>query len=188
VHAVVTCLVVGLPGVWVSPSSHPAGPSTRASIQTSSQAGIRATTHFRLVLRWRRLPSQAGLTHREAVFRCIDRGRGPAARRQAGPVWFLSEPAPDSPSQRVCAIPEHTSLLIPLVNGEWSVAEAQLNNGKCLVPASLDGTSDAALRACARALMDLVTTRQADLDGRPVEDLHAFRCGLRLIRTSSIRW
>jgi hypothetical protein len=96
-------------------------------------------------------------------------------RGQSGPVWFLAEPAPGAPPDRVCTIPEGEALLIPLVNSEWSVAEANANNNVCLVPASPSGTSNQALRACADALTDFVTKVEADFDGRHFEDLRQFR-------------
>jgi hypothetical protein len=94
---------------------------------------------------------------------------------QSGPVWYLSADPRGVSSQRLCTIPAGKGILVPIINAEWSVAEAQANGNACLVPASPSGTSDAALQACAVAFMDFVTGLEADLDGAALQRLDSYR-------------
>jgi hypothetical protein len=90
----------------------------------------------------------------------------------SGHVWFLEGTMTAvPPPTRSCTVPSGTMILFPIINAEWSVVEAQANGGACFIPAIPSGTSEPALRACAKAAMDLVTVVEADVDGVPLQGL-----------------
>jgi hypothetical protein len=87
---------------------------------------------------------------------------------QSGPVWFLVGTTGGDPVTRDCTIPKKKAILVPIVNAEWSVTEANGGpyvGGTCFVRASPQGTSEEALRACAIATMDRVTGATVEVDG-----------------------
>ena len=65
-------------------------------------------------------------------------------------------------ASRSCRVPAGTRLLVPLVNGECSSAEG-------------NGTTAAALLACARGQTDAVSSLNASVDGQRIRGLRAFR-------------
>ena len=74
---------------------------------------------------------------------------------QSGPVWFLGGPVSgeEEPEERNCTVPAGKAILVPIINAEWSSGE-----GDCPLPDTPGGSTEAALRACAKAFMDLVDT------------------------------
>lgn len=80
---------------------------------------------------------------------------------QHGEVWFLGGTLDGSPADRSCKVPAGTAVFFPVINAECSVIED---------PSLQDR---AALRACAKGFMDLVTTADAEVDGRPVKVVRA---------------
>jgi hypothetical protein len=62
-------------------------------------------------------------------------------------------------------IPDGTALFFPIINYECSIFEAP----------PFHGDDEASLRAAANQLMDGVTELAAEIDGRPVNDLTAYR-------------
>jgi hypothetical protein len=102
---------------------------------------------------------------------------------ESGPVWFLT-----APTQSNCVIPANRAIMFPTFNVEWSAAEAQLQASTtpgqtCLVPTHPNGTTYAALLACARAQANNVTeqednataTLDATVDGRTLHSLEEYR-------------
>jgi hypothetical protein len=75
------------------------------------------------------------------------------AVNQAGPVWFLAGTAPSSSPR--CVVPFGKAILFPVINGECSQVEG-------------NGTTEAALRACAAGYMDAVTKTVARVDGMAI--------------------
>jgi hypothetical protein len=69
--------------------------------------------------------------------------------------------------------------MFPTFNAEWSVAEADAAGRMCPVDVSTDGTSYAALLACAQAFSNFATQPgailQADVDGRELQGLLTYR-------------
>jgi hypothetical protein len=91
---------------------------------------------------------------------------------QAGIVWFLGGTIGGKVT-RNCNIPFGKAILFPVINAEWSVAEANANEGNCPYSTNvISGSSKAALQACAKAAMDTVTTTQASIDGVSIQDLY----------------
>jgi hypothetical protein len=81
---------------------------------------------------------------------------------QHGGVWFLGGTLDvSSPAERSCKVPAGTAIFFPVINAECSVIE----------DSSLQDR--AALRACAKGFMDLVTAADAEVDGRPVKVVRA---------------
>jgi hypothetical protein len=78
------------------------------------------------------------------------------AVNQTGPVWFLAGSTGGPTVTRSCTIPSDKAILFPIINGECSSVEG-------------DGTTDAALRACAKDLMDHVTKTSARVDGTAID-------------------
>ena len=106
-----------------------------------------------------------------------------APARPQSPVMFLAGTA-DPPVTTSCTIPAGQSLMFPLFNVEWSVAEAQAQQQatpgqSCFVPGPPTGTSDAALQACATAGADHATfpgaVLAADVDGKTLHNLTSYR-------------
>jgi hypothetical protein len=98
---------------------------------------------------------------------------------ESGPVWFLA-----APTHSNCTIPANTAIMFPTFNVEWSAVEAvaqgnQTPGQTCLVPTNPNGTSYAALLACARAQANNATqsgaTLEADVDGRMLQSLTDYR-------------
>jgi hypothetical protein len=105
--------------------------------------------------------------------------------------------APDKPGSRVtflagapgppavtssCTVATGQAIMFPVFNAEWSVAEAQSQTTpgqSCLLPGQPNGTSDAALQACATALANHAAnpgaTLAADVDGRTLQSLTSYR-------------
>jgi hypothetical protein len=98
------------------------------------------------------------------------------------PVTFLAGTA-GPPVTTPCTIPTGQSVMFPLFNVEWSVAEAQLQQGStgqsCFVPGVPSGTDYAALLACATAGADHATRAgavlAADVDGTKLQNLTHYR-------------
>jgi hypothetical protein len=98
---------------------------------------------------------------------------------ESGPVWFLSA------AQTSCVIPANTAIMFPTFNVEWSAAEANVQGrvpqaqGTCLVPTYPNGTSYAALLACARVQAANVTgpggSLEASVDGTALQRLTQYR-------------
>lgn len=90
---------------------------------------------------------------------------------QSGPVWFL---AAGVGTPRTCQVPTGKFILFPIINYEWSAAEADANGGICTLapgdqlPTTPTGDSQMALRACAEALRDLTKVKSlvVEVDGR----------------------
>lgn len=87
-------------------------------------------------------------------------------RPQSLMTFLAGTPGP--PVTTSCAVPTGQAIMFPLLNAEWSVAEAQLQQQttpgqSCLLPGQPDGTSDAALQACATAIADHATCPGASL-------------------------
>lgn len=98
---------------------------------------------------------------------------------ESGPVWFLV-----APTHSNCIIPANTAIMFPTFNVEWSAVEAvaqgnQTPGQTCLVPTHPNGTSYAALLACARAQANNATQSgaklEADVDGRMLQSLTDYR-------------
>jgi hypothetical protein len=82
---------------------------------------------------------------------------------QAGPVWYLPGVFNVSGSAtRGCTIPSGKALFFPILNAECSDIEG-------------NGTTEDALRACARSLIDPVTDLAVEVDGVPVQNLQNYR-------------
>jgi hypothetical protein len=77
------------------------------------------------------------------------------AVNQTGPVWFLAGTA-GGLATRSCTVPPGKAILVPIINGECSSVEG-------------NGTTDAALRACAKDQMDAVTQTSASVDGTAID-------------------
>jgi hypothetical protein len=77
------------------------------------------------------------------------------AVQQKGPVWFLAGSTGGSVT-RSCTVPADKAILVPVINGECSSVEG-------------NGTTDAALRACATGQMDAVTQTSASVDGTAID-------------------
>ncbi len=99
---------------------------------------------------------------------------------ESGPVWFLT-----GPTQSSCTIPTNTALMLPTFDVEWSAIEANIQgsqpgaNGTCFVPTHSNGTSYAALLACARTQANNATRPgamlKAEVDGRILQSLTDYR-------------
>lgn len=74
---------------------------------------------------------------------------------------------------RACAIPAGKAILLPLINGECSRIEG-------------NGTTEAELRACARAQADNFGELHARVDGRRIPDLARFRFASPLFSFRSV--
>jgi hypothetical protein len=107
-----------------------------------------------------------------------------APAKPQSPVMFLAGTGGIPPVTTSCTIPTGQSIMFPLFNVEWSVAEAQaqlqLTPGQsCFVPAPLNGTDDAALQACATAGADHVSlpgaVLAAEVDSRTLSNLTSYR-------------
>jgi hypothetical protein len=72
-------------------------------------------------------------------------------------------------------------LLVPIINAEQSVAE-----GPCPLPVSPAGSTEAALRACVRAVIDQVTAVHASLDGKQLTNLGQYRVSSRLFSFTAV--
>jgi len=96
---------------------------------------------------------------------------------ESGSVWFLSGVSPQNSG--TCSVPAGKAIMFPTFNVEWSVAEANAAGGMCPVPISTNGTSYAALLACAQAFSDFATqpgaTLHAAVDGRDLQGLLTYR-------------
>ena len=104
---------------------------------------------------------------------------------QIGPVWFLAgqpsgEP-PLNPPLRRCNVPNGKAILVPIINAEWSAAE-----GNCPLPGVPQGSSEQALRACAKAFMDLVTEIRVSVDNKPLISLSMYRFQSPLFRLTAV--
>jgi hypothetical protein len=106
---------------------------------------------------------------------------------QSGPVWFLAG-TPGGQATRHCTIPAGKAILVPIINAEWSVAEANANasGGGCFVPGVISGTSEQALRACAAAQIDHVKVVEASVDGTPLRDLQQYRVASGLFSFNAV--
>lgn len=99
---------------------------------------------------------------------------------QIGPVWFLAGPS-NANEQRFCRVTSDKAILFPVINAEQSASE-----GDCQLPGTPPGSSPRALRACAVALMGLVTELQASIDGVQVQGLPRFRFESPLFRLTGV--
>jgi hypothetical protein len=86
----------------------------------------------------------------------------------AGPVL----PAGSPTAEIAVTIPPGTRLFLPLVTVECSVFEGP----------PFHGDDEPSLRACANDLLDLVSDLSAEIDGRPLDDLGAYRVESPLFR------
>lgn len=94
--------------------------------------------------------------------------------KQSDVVWFLAGTTGGS-ATRKCTIPFGKAILFPILTAEWSVAEAEGLGGNCFIPNVMSGTSEEALRECAKVTIDHVTLKQADIDGVNVQNLDNYR-------------
>lgn len=76
---------------------------------------------------------------------------------QNGPVWYLVGTFGELGTVTTprCVVPAGKAILVPIINAECSTVER-------------DGTADAALRACAVALIDHVSQARLTVDGVPL--------------------
>lgn len=89
---------------------------------------------------------------------------------QSGRVFFLGGKfcATNNPNcnpqsaERSCTVPAGKALFFPIVNTECSTAEG-------------NGTTDADLRSCAQASIDLTANLSCEVDGVPIQNLQAYR-------------
>ncbi|HXJ55158.1 MAG TPA: hypothetical protein VNU68_00700 [Verrucomicrobiae bacterium] len=98
---------------------------------------------------------------------------------QSGPVWFLAGKACPTPAppegcnanvaERTCTVPHGKALFFPIVNSEDSVIEESSGYG------CLQGTTEAALRNCARLVVDGLADLACEIDGHSVQNLDSFR-------------
>jgi hypothetical protein len=79
------------------------------------------------------------------------------AVNQKGPVWFLAGTTGGS-ATRSCTVPPGKAILVPIINAECDT----------LTPPTIGG-NEAALRACAKDLMDHVTQTSASVDGTAID-------------------
>src|ERR1044071_4910924 len=89
---------------------------------------------------------------------------------------FLSAPVVPAGSPKVTlplTIPAGTSLVVPIITVECSVAEGPPFHGE-------DATE---LRSCANGLLDLATDPYAEIDGNPVKNPGAYR-----VESPMFRW
>lgn len=96
------------------------------------------------------------------------------SKGQSGKVWFLAGTFGGS-VERKCTMPAEKAILFPIINAEWSVVEANSIDGKCFLPDVISGTTEEALRACAKAQIDHVTIKEASVDGVQLQDLDNYR-------------
>jgi hypothetical protein len=99
-------------------------------------------------------------------------------------VTFLGgTPGPPAAS-RSCTVRTGQAIMWPVFNVEWSVAEAQAQESmtpgqSCILPGQPDGTTDAALQACATAQANHATSPgamvAADVDGVTLQGLTSYR-------------
>ncbi len=84
------------------------------------------------------------------------------AVNQSGKVWFLAGTATSTAGgpgvTRTCTVPSGKAILFPIINGECSQIEG-------------NGTTQAQLSACAKSLIDPVTTVTATVDGVDLQNL-----------------
>jgi hypothetical protein len=88
---------------------------------------------------------------------------GNVLQNQTAPVWFLTGVGPSE--VRSITIPSGIALYFPILNAECSTVE----------PDPFHGNNEAELRACAKGWMDTSTGLAAEIDGRPVRNLSAYR-------------
>jgi hypothetical protein len=88
-------------------------------------------------------------------------------------VVFLVGTTSVSPIQRSCTVSKHAAILLPAINGECSEAEG-------------NGSTDAALRACAASLADAFTNVHVRVDGSALSGLDRFRFASPLFRFSPV--
>ncbi len=80
---------------------------------------------------------------------------------QSGNVWFLAGTFGGS-ATRTCTIPAGKAILFPIINAECSTVEG-------------NGETKAELSACAKDLIDLVTVKEATVDGVSLQNLDSYR-------------
>jgi hypothetical protein len=106
-----------------------------------------------------------------------------APDKPGSPVTFLAGTT-GGPATRSCTVPAGMAIMFPVFNVEWSVAEAEeqreMTPGQsCLLPGQPNGTSDAALQACATAQANHATAPgaelEAEVDEKPLQSLTNFR-------------
>lgn len=97
--------------------------------------------------------------------------------KNGGAMWFLAgtlvAPSEGINVTRDCTVPSGKHIMFPVVNAEWSQAEAvaqQPPTGACMLAGvTPSGTDYAALSACAKALVKLGTNLEADVDGTTLD-------------------
>ena len=98
-------------------------------------------------------------------------------------VTFLAG-TPGGPVTNSCTVPTGKAIMFPVFNVEWSVAEAQAQQQatpgqSCLLPGQPNGTSDAALQACATAQANNAlasnASLEADVDRVTLQNLTNYR-------------
>jgi hypothetical protein len=99
-------------------------------------------------------------------------------------ITFLAGTPGLPPVPSSCVVPAGQAIMFPVFNVEWSVAEAQAQEGmtpgqSCVLPGQPDGTTDAALQACATAQADHATfpdaTLAAYIDGATLQGVTSYR-------------
>jgi hypothetical protein len=107
-----------------------------------------------------------------------------APRKPQSPVTFLAGTPGPPPAATSCTVPSGQAIMFPLLNAEWSVAEAQAQElmtpgQSCFLPGQPDGTTNAVLRACAKAIADHAispdATMAAEVDGASLRGLSSYR-------------
>lgn len=106
-----------------------------------------------------------------------------ATDKAGSKVTFLAG-TPGGPVTNSCTVPSGNAIMFPIFNVEWSLAEAiaqqQATPGQsCLLPGQPNGTSDAALQACATAQANNAlasnASLEADVDGVTLQNLPNYR-------------
>ena len=81
---------------------------------------------------------------------------------QPGPVWFLAGTTGNPPfAERAFSVPAGRAILVPILNTTYAIP--------------MDGTTEAQIRAGAKAAMDHATVLWAAVDGRPLTGLWNYR-------------
>jgi hypothetical protein len=106
-----------------------------------------------------------------------------ATDKPGSQVTFLAG-TPGDPVTNSCTVPTGKAIMFPVFNVEWSVAEAIAQQNatpgqSCFLPDQPNGTSDAALQACATAQANHAlaadASLKADVDGVTLQNLTNYR-------------
>jgi hypothetical protein len=97
----------------------------------------------------------------------FDESGADCAAGQSGPVWFLGGVfnVSGTATRDECTVPAGKALFFPIINVEWDN----------ICPPVDPPLTEAELAATAASWMDLATDLVCELDGRPVQNLSAYR-------------